>query len=105
MANLIFNNNNKKTITQQLVLKGSGLPQAQTDAPRGNIVSRGQVVGGDSKFWTNELLSKMNCFNYKSGNDIDALKEYQELKGDAKASYEKRKFALQALRKAIKTGN
>jgi hypothetical protein len=28
MANLIFNNNNKKTITQQLVLKGSGLPQA-----------------------------------------------------------------------------
>lgn len=76
MANLIFNNNNKKTITQQVVLKGSGLPQAQTEGPRGNTVPSGQVNGGDSKFWTIELLSKMNCFNYKQGNNIDALKEY-----------------------------
>ena len=44
-------------------------------------------MGGDSKFWTIELLSKMNCFNYKSGNNIDALNEYQEFRGDAKASY------------------
>ena len=66
----------KKSDRKQVVLKGSGLPQAQKQGGRGNIlrmpfplflgyiVSGGVINGGDSKFWTPELLKKLNFFNY-----------------------------------------
>jgi len=60
---VIQNLSKKKSDRKQVVLKGSGLPQAQKQGGRG-IVSGGEINGGDTKFWTPELLKKLNFFNY-----------------------------------------
>ena len=101
---VMSNLNKKKSDRQQVVLKGSGLPQAQIQAGRG-IVAGGEVIGGDSKFWTADLLKKLNFFNYQRGNNNEAQNIYQESRSDAQVYYQKRKMALEVLKRAMKNGN
>ena len=53
----------KKSNPKQVVLKGSGLPMAQKEETKSIIESGVKAKGGTSKFWTVELLDKLNCFN------------------------------------------
>jgi hypothetical protein len=74
-------------------------------ARKDKIVSGGKVLSGDPSFWRPELLKKLNYFNYQRGNNHEAQSVFEESRRETQAMYNKRKMALDRIKKAMKTGN
>jgi len=65
----------------------------------------GSMHNGDPNFWTPQLLKKLMFFNYQKKNGGDLQNIYEESKNETRVAYEKRKGALEQLKKAMKAGN
>jgi len=92
----------KRSEREQMILGGSGLPQE--NKPKKDIMNNG-VANGDIGFWTPELLKRLNFFNYQRDKNNHGQDVYEESRRETQNYYDKRKMALEQLKKAMKSGN
>ena len=64
-----------------------------------------EAINGDPTFWTPQLLKKLMFFNYQKNNNGGLQNVYDQARNETRNAYEKRKDALDQLKKAMKAGN